>query len=70
MPFGSLSQKLGASKKKLDDKIDYTVGIMLNKYIGDKVDVGDTLFTMYVSNPDISFTDADFSFIEISSEDE
>ena len=43
---------------------------MLNKYIGDKVDVGDTLFTMYVSNPDISFTDADFSFIEISSEDE
>ncbi len=67
---GSLSQKLGASKKTLDDKIDYTVGIMLNKYIGDKVDVGDTLFTMYVSNPDISFTDADFSFIEISSEDE
>ena len=41
--------KLGAGKMNLEDIIDHSVGIMINKQIGDRVDVGDTLCTLYVS---------------------
>ena len=27
--------------------IDYSVGIVLNKLVGEKVEIGDTLFTLY-----------------------
>jgi len=42
--------KLGAGKMNLEDIIDHSVGIMINKQIGDRVDVGDTLCTLYVSH--------------------
>ena len=45
--IGKLSCKLGAGRLNKEDKIDYTVGIVLNKLIGDKVNIGDTLFTLY-----------------------
>lgn len=63
---GALAAKLGASKQTLDDKIDYTVGIMLNKSVGDSVKRDDVLFTIYSSDPSIEFTESDFSFIEVS----
>lgn len=64
---GALAAKLGASKQKLDDKIDYTVGIMLNKQVGDEVAVDDVLFTMYTSDPKMQFSESDFDFITIIS---
>ena len=63
---GELAAKLGASKKTLNDKIDYTVGIMLNKYVGEDVEKDDVLFTIYTNNPNIEFNESDFSFIEVN----
>ena len=45
--IGKLSCSLGAGRLNKEDKIDYSVGIILNKVIGDKVNINDTLFTMY-----------------------
>ena len=42
--------ELGAGKKNIKDKIDYGVGVRLNKLIGEKVKKGDTLATLYVNN--------------------
>ena len=38
---------LGAGRVKKTDKIDYAVGIVLNKVVGDKVQKGDVLGTIY-----------------------
>ena len=38
---------LGAGRENKDDKIDYSVGIKLNKKAGDSVDKGDKLATIY-----------------------
>ena len=45
--IGKLSCSLGAGRESKEDKIDYTVGIVLNKLVNDKVKKGDTLFTLY-----------------------
>ena len=47
LEFGKLSLKLGAGKENMNDKIDYTVGIKLNKLVGDSVKKGDVLATIY-----------------------
>ena len=47
LEFGKLSLRLGAGKEKVTDKIDYSVGIKLNKLIGDKVKKGEVLATLY-----------------------
>lgn len=60
-----LAAKLGASKMTLDDKIDYTVGILLNVKIGDKVEKDDILMKLYV-NQKRDFNSQDFDFIEVS----
>ena len=49
LELGKLSQALGAGKVKKSDKIDYTVGIKLNKLVGDEVKKGDILATIYVN---------------------
>ncbi len=45
--IGKLSCSLGAGRLNKEDKIDYSVGVVLNKLVGDKVNIGDTLFTLY-----------------------
>ena len=45
--IGRLSCSLGAGRESKEDKIDYTVGIILNKLVGDEVNIDDTLFTLY-----------------------
>ena len=52
LELGKLSLALGAGKETIEDKIDYTVGIKLNKLIGDKVKKGDVLATLYVGKKD------------------
>ena len=46
--FGNLSVSLGAGRITKEDKIDYGVGIVLNKTVGDTVLAGDTLCTLYL----------------------
>ena len=53
LELGKLSLALGAGKETIEDKIDYTVGIKLNKLIGDKVKKGDILATLYVGKKEV-----------------
>jgi pyrimidine-nucleoside phosphorylase len=46
--FGKLSLNLGGGRVTKEDKIDNTVGIILNKKVGDDVEVGDILCTLYL----------------------
>ena len=45
--IGKLSCSLGAGRINKEDEIDHTVGIILNKLVGESVEIGDTLFTLY-----------------------
>lgn len=49
LALGNLSMHLGAGRLNLNDKLDYGAGIILKKKVGDKVEVGDTLMTLYTS---------------------
>lgn len=53
LEVGKLSLSLGAGKENIDDTIDYTVGVKLNKLVGDSVEKGEVLATLYV-NKDVS----------------
>ncbi|MBR2679028.1 MAG: thymidine phosphorylase [Bacilli bacterium] len=59
LELGKLSLLLGAGKVKKTDKIDYSVGIKLNKLVGNKVEKGDVLMTLYVNKntPDAKIDD-------------
>jgi len=54
LELGKLSLSLGAGKVNIKDKIDYSVGIKLNKLVGDKVKKGDLLATLYVNKKDFT----------------
>ena len=58
LEFGKLSVSLGAGRKNKTDTIDPSVGIKLNKLVGDKVKKGDVLCTLYVKNK------KDYSYVE------
>ncbi|MBR5370089.1 MAG: thymidine phosphorylase [Bacilli bacterium] len=49
LEVGKLSLELGAGKKSIKDKIDYSVGVKLEKLVGDKVRKGDILATLYIN---------------------
>ena len=49
LELGKLSLELGAGKKNIDDKIDYTVGIKLNKLVGSVVRKGEVLLSVYAN---------------------
>lgn len=50
--IGKLSCSLGSGRINKNDIIDHSVGIILNKVLFDKVEVGDKLFTIYKKNND------------------
>ncbi|AEX85048.1 thymidine phosphorylase [Marinitoga sp. 1135] len=47
---GIASMVLGAGRKKKEDEIDYSVGIKVMKKLGAKVEKGDTIALLYVSD--------------------
>ena len=55
--IGQVSVDLGAGRLKKEDSIDYTAGIVLEKKIGDKVDIGDVLAYIHY-NKDIESNEA------------
>jgi len=48
--IGNACMVLGAGRAKVDDVIDYGVGLICHKRIGDAVGVGESLFTIYYRN--------------------
>lgn len=55
LELGKLALALGAGKINKNDKIDYSVGIKLNKLLGDNVKKGDVLATIYYNKKEIEF---------------
>ncbi|WP_204121026.1 MULTISPECIES: pyrimidine-nucleoside phosphorylase [Levilactobacillus] len=65
--MGIAGMLLGGGRQKADDKLDYAVGIMMNKKIGDAVKTGDTLLTIYSNREDVAdIKDMLYKNIEIS----
>lgn len=52
--IGVASMLLGAGRATKDDIIDLAVGLMLNKKVGDKVEKGESLVTIYANREDVS----------------
>ncbi|MCR5349501.1 MAG: thymidine phosphorylase [Acholeplasmatales bacterium] len=50
--LGLMSSKLGGGRIKIDDVIDYSVGIVLNKKVSDYVENKDLLFTIHYNDID------------------
>ena len=51
--IGKASMNLGAGRKKKEDNIDFSVGIVLEKKIGDKVENGDILAYIYANGENL-----------------
>lgn len=54
--IGKLALELGGGRKKKGEAIDYGVGVVINKHIGDTVNEGDTICYLY-QNGTNDFTD-------------
>ncbi|SJZ66632.1 pyrimidine-nucleoside phosphorylase [Pilibacter termitis] len=48
--IGVAAMKLGAGREKKEDDIDFAVGILLHKKVGDYVEVGESLLTIHANN--------------------
>ena len=61
LDLAKLSMTLGAGRMAKEDDIDYSAGIVINKNINDKINIGDTILTLYTNkalpeiNKDILF---------------
>lgn len=65
--IGVAAMLLGAGRATKEDQIDLAVGLMLHKKVGDKVNVGDSLVTIYANREDVaSVIDKIYSNIAIS----
>ena len=49
LELARLSMNLGAGRKTKEDKIDYSAGIIVNKKINEKINIGDTILTLYTN---------------------
>jgi pyrimidine-nucleoside phosphorylase len=59
--LGTLAQHIGAGRREKTDVIDYSVGFVLRRRIGDYVDAGEPLATVYCKNDE----DADLAELSI-----
>ncbi|NLR08985.1 MULTISPECIES: pyrimidine-nucleoside phosphorylase [Lactobacillaceae] len=65
--MGVASMLLGGGRQKADDKLDYAVGIMMDKKVGDKVEAGEPLLTIYSDRENVDdIKDLLYANIEIS----
>ena len=53
LKIGEISLELGAGRINKEDSIDYDVGISLNKKVGDYVDKGDILATVFYNDEEV-----------------
>ena len=53
LELGEIAREIGAGRLTKDDKIDYSVGLVLSKKVGDYVNTGDELLKVYLSDKDV-----------------
>ncbi len=53
LAIGLTAMRLGAGRATMNDVIDHSAGILLAKKVGDKVEKGELLFTMYTNKDEI-----------------
>ena len=51
--IGKASMNLGSGRKKKEDNIDFSVGIVLEKKVGDKIEIGDTLAYIHANDENL-----------------
>ena len=69
LTIGISSMKLGGGREKASDRIDMAAGIVLHKKIGDKVEKGEPLATLYTERPNFDDIAKDiYSAFEIVNE--
>lgn len=51
--LGNIAKKIGAGRTKKEDQIDYTVGLVLNKKVGDLVLENEELIKVYLNEKDV-----------------
>lgn len=59
LEIGRSSMHLGGGREKLDDVIDMSAGIVLNKKIGDYVEENELLATLYTNKEDYNYIEED-----------
>ena len=65
--LGTAAMRLGAGREKKEDIIDQASGIVLNKKIGDEVEKGEVLATLYTDRPSFDMIVKDiYSAFEVS----
>lgn len=59
LELARLSMHLGAGRQTKEDNIDYSAGIIINKKINEKINIGDTILTLYTNKdlPEINKED-------------
>lgn len=55
--LGELAKQIGAGRSTLEDKIDYEVGLVLTKKVGDYVEKEEEILKVYLKDKDISITE-------------
>ena len=51
--IGIAAMLLGAGRRTKEESIDYAVGLMLNKKVGDEVKEGESLVTIYANREEV-----------------
>lgn len=57
MRLGEIAKNIGAGRNTLEDEIDYEVGLVLNKKVGDFVEENEELLKVYLKNKDVSIAE-------------
>ena len=52
--LGNIAKKIGAGRTRKEDKIDYSVGFVLNKKVGDSIMEGEELLKVYFNRVDVN----------------
>lgn len=56
LKLGEIAKMIGAGRNTLEDKIDYEVGLVLNKKVGDYVEQDEELVKVYLKDKDVSIS--------------
>jgi len=56
LKLGEIAKQIGAGRSTLEDKIDYEVGLVLTKKVGDYVEKEEEIVKVYLKDKDVSIT--------------